>query len=142
MSTYFFILSDNIHPFLRTVKLHLGGVGLYGSMKDYLILLRHLLQIRCKEKTILPHLLTPFYSIIFLGGKIPPNSIVSPKTVQEIFTPSLSPSGVASLDLYLSLIGIPAGNQWGTALAIRTEDYLDGCKKGSAYCKSFTLIYL
>ena len=124
------------------MKLHLGGIGLYGSMKDYLVLLRHLLQIRCKEKTILPHLLTPFYSTIFLGGKIPPNSIVSAKTVQEIFTPSLSPSGVASLDLFLSFLNIPAGNQWGTALAIRTEDFPEGCKKGSAYCKSFTLFDL
>jgi len=95
------------------VKLHLGGVGLYSSFKDYLALLRHFLQIK--------------------AGKTPPNAILSANTVQEMFTPTLSLAGSKSLDLFLSFVGVPPGNQWGTALALRTEDKPGQRKKGSAF---------
>ena len=71
------------------------------------------------------------------AGNLPPNPIVSVKTVQEIFTPSLPPPGATSLDRLLIFFGEPAGNQWGTALALRTEDVPERHKKGSAYCKLF-----
>ena len=34
----------------------------------------------------------------------------------------------------MSGLGVPAGNQWGNALALRTEDLPERRKKGSAYC--------
>jgi len=95
------------------VKLHFGGVGLYSSMKDYLTLLRHLLRIK--------------------AGKTLPNAILSARTVQEIFTPALTPTAVTSLDLFAADLGTPPGNQWSTALALRTEDWPEGRKKGSAF---------
>ncbi|KAF8801687.1 beta-lactamase [Phlegmacium glaucopus] len=115
------------------VKLHLGGTGLYSSMKDYLTLLRHLLQIKGKEEFFAssPSAISP--TTLFLAGKTPPNSILSPRTVEEIFTPTLPSSAVTSLDFFLSFLGIPAGNQWSSALALRTEDWPGGYKKGSAF---------
>ena len=123
-------------PFYK-VKLHFGGIGLYSSMKDYLTLLRHLLQIKCKLSHSLPYF--HFYPTLFLAGKTPPNSIVSAKTFQEIFTPTLPSSALTSLGFYVSFFGVPAGNQWGTALALRTEDWPERRKKGSAYC-TFNLL--
>ena len=34
----------------------------------------------------------------------------------------------------MSGLGVPAGNQWGNSLALRTEDLHERRKKGSAYC--------
>lgn len=98
---------------------------------------------KVKEINSFPHLnfcLHP--SMISLAGKIPPKSIVSAKTVQELFTPTLPESALKSLESTLSFFGIPAGNQWGTALALRTEDWPGQRKKGSAYCMSHSFFFL
>jgi CubicO group peptidase (beta-lactamase class C family) len=42
-------------------------------------------------------------------------------------------TAIPSLDFFVSGLGVPAGNQWGTALALRTEDLFEKRKKGSAY---------
>ena len=66
---------------------------------------------------------------------MPPNPILSAKTVEEkIFAPALPLSAIPSLDFFVSGLGVPAGNQWGNALALRTEDLPERRKKGSAYC--------
>ena len=70
----------------------------------------------------------------YLAGKTLPNAILSAKTVQEIFTPALSSSGANSLDSLVGGLGIPPGNQWSSALALRTQDWPEKRKKGSAYC--------
>jgi len=116
------------------VKLHFGGIGLYSSMKDYLTLLRHLLQIKGEEEFHLHFLTFMLHYVCIIAGKPLPNAILSARTVQEIFTPTLPSSAVTSLDLFLSFFGVPPGNQWGTALALRTEDQPESRKKGSAYC--------
>ena len=79
--------------------------------------------------------ITLLYLISFIAGKAPPNSILSATTVREIFIPALPQSGVTTLDLFLSNHDVPAGNQWSTALALRTEDWPERRKKGSAFCK-------
>ena len=115
------------------MKLHLGGVGLYGSIKDYLILLRHILLIKGKE--VIPLFFWFIQLYLFQKvGKTPPNPILSAKTVEEIFTPALPFPAIPSLDFFVSGLGVPAGNQWGNSLALRTEDLPERRKKGSAYC--------
>ena len=82
------------------MKLHLGSVGLYSSMKDYLTLLRHLLQIKGKEFEVSSSL---FIQLLFFKlGKTPPNPILSAKTVEEIFAPALPLSAMPSLDFFVS----------------------------------------
>lgn len=46
-----------------SVRLHLGGVGMYSSMRDYLKLLRHILQINGMARYFFAHHLHDLYSI-------------------------------------------------------------------------------
>ena len=88
---------------------------------------------RVRTNPFIPSLL---YLTLSLVGKAPPNPIVSARTVQEIFTPALTPTGATSLDLFVANLGTPPGNQWSTALGLRTEDWPQARKKGSAFCMS------
>ena len=56
------IYAPSLLLFLQKVKLHIGGAGIYSSMKDYLTLLRHLLQIKGKEVSLIP----PFFSALYI----------------------------------------------------------------------------
>ncbi|KAF5325468.1 hypothetical protein D9619_009744 [Psilocybe cf. subviscida] len=91
------------------VKVLLGGAGMYSSMKDYLKILQHLLQIKVN------------YPI--------ENPLFSQETVEQIFTPALTEQGSKSL----SGFSMSPGTQWGTALAICTEDLPQRRRKGSVF---------
>ncbi|KAF8065112.1 beta-lactamase/transpeptidase-like protein, partial [Lyophyllum atratum] len=89
------------------VHLHMSGVGLHCSMKDYLTLLRHILQIHA-------------------GTAI--NPILTSGSVQTFFQPTLTPLGVQALDDWVG----KKGNQYSTALALKTVDTPGRRRKGSA----------
>ena len=108
-------------------------------MKDYLAVLRHLLQIKGKEVSS-PHIFKK--NLFSKVGKTPPNPILSAKTVEKIFEPALPLSAIPSLDFFVAALGVPAGNQWGTALSLRTEDLPERRKKGSAYCTFIIFFWL
>lgn len=91
------------------VRLHLGGVGMYSSMRDYLKILRHLMQIN--------------------AGRPVANPILKVDTVRQIFVPALSDKGSKSL----SEFSMAEGTQWGTALAICTQDWPKRRRKGSVF---------
>ncbi|KAF7335429.1 hypothetical protein MVEN_02195900 [Mycena venus] len=97
------------------VRVHLGGVGLYASQKDYLTLLQHLLQIKAGSAT---------------------NPILSRAAVDSMFSPTLPPAGAATMDReritndpYLSL---PAGStQFSRGLLVNTADVPEKRRSGS-----------
>jgi len=91
------------------VRLHLGGVGMYSSMRDYLKLLRHILQIN--------------------AGRLVPDALFKAETVHQLFVPALTNIGSEALS---AMVMVP-GTQWGTALAIATEDRPQRRKKGSIW---------
>ncbi|KIM38852.1 hypothetical protein M413DRAFT_447549 [Hebeloma cylindrosporum] len=96
------------------VTAHLGGVGVYSSLKDYLNLLRHLLQI--------------------LAGKAT-NPILKLEAVQSIFVPTLPEAGSKSLELFLSMFPhVPKGTySWGNALALNTSAVEGGRSNGTGF---------
>jgi len=109
----------NLHPWANQVEIieqdptkvrvHLGGVGLYTSMRDYLKLLRHLMQIH--------------------AGRQVPNAILKAEIVHDIFVPALPEKGVKSLSEMIMI----EGTSWSTALAVCTQGY-PGCRrKGSVF---------
>jgi hypothetical protein len=114
-----------------SVRVLLGGVGLYSSMRDYLKLLRHLIQIHGKLEWM-----SLFSDIDYQGyhtaGREVPNAILKAETVHDIFVPVLPEKGVKSLsDMVMN-----EGTSWSTALAVCTKDLPSGRRKGSAWCKS------
>ncbi|KAF7336862.1 hypothetical protein MVEN_02122500 [Mycena venus] len=102
-----------------SVRVHLGGVGLYASQKDYLALLRHLLQIKAGSAT------TP---------------ILSRSTVDSMFAPSLPAAAAATLNGFIGLLhphlGLPAGTaQFGRGLLVNTAD-VEGKRRSGSGCWS------
>ncbi|KAJ7248537.1 beta-lactamase/transpeptidase-like protein [Mycena rebaudengoi] len=88
------------------IKVHLGGVGLYGSLKDYLKILRHVLQIKAGTAT---------------------NPILSASSVDQFFKPTLGEPAVEMLGPFMSIIakelGMPPGaQQYSYGLALTTVD--------------------
>jgi len=97
------------------VRVHLGGVGLYASQKDYLAVLRHLLQIKAGSAA---------------------NPIVSRASVDTMFEPTLPTTGVDTLTAMIGMtaphLGLPAGAaQFGRGLLVNTADIPGKRKKGS-----------
>ncbi|KAF9045568.1 beta-lactamase/transpeptidase-like protein [Panaeolus papilionaceus] len=91
------------------VKLYYGGIGIYTSMRDYLKLLRHILQIKTD------------YPVS--------NPILKKETVETMFTPALTGKGSESLSTFIMMPGL----QWSTALAVCTEDWPERRRKGTAF---------
>ncbi|PPQ92178.1 hypothetical protein CVT25_008952 [Psilocybe cyanescens] len=91
------------------VRLHLGGVGMYSSMRDYLKLLRHLMQINANRSV--------------------KNPILKQETVHQMFIPALTDKGSKSLS---DLVMAP-GLQWGTTMAIATKDWPQRRRAGSVF---------
>ncbi|KAF8209652.1 beta-lactamase/transpeptidase-like protein [Mycena galopus ATCC 62051] len=90
------------------VRLHLGGLGIYASQKDYLTMLRHLLQIKAGTAT---------------------NPILSRASVDSMFEQTLPPAGVSALS---EMIGQPTGAaQFGQGFYVNTADIPGKRKKGS-----------
>ncbi|KAJ7437903.1 beta-lactamase/transpeptidase-like protein [Mycena galericulata] len=97
------------------VKVHFGGGGLYSSQKDYLSILRHLLQIKAGTAT---------------------NPILSLASVNMLFEPTLPPAGEVSMNTlaeFLSrYLGLPKGAaQFSRGLYINTVDVPGARRKGS-----------
>ncbi|KAJ6489042.1 beta-lactamase/transpeptidase-like protein [Mycena sanguinolenta] len=98
------------------VRVHLGGANLYASQKDYLTLLRHLLQIKANCAT---------------------NPILSRALVDSMFSPTLSPAGAAMLqeavNTNVPYLGLPAAGaaQIGHGLFVNLIDVPGKRKSGS-----------
>ncbi|KAJ6507849.1 beta-lactamase/transpeptidase-like protein [Mycena vitilis] len=97
------------------VRVHMGGVGLYASQKDYLTVLRHLLQIKAGSAT---------------------SPILSCASVDSIFAPSLPPVAAKIVRAYVRFIhprlDVPVGGaQCGYGLFVNTMDIPGRRKAGS-----------
>ncbi|KAJ7745677.1 beta-lactamase/transpeptidase-like protein [Mycena metata] len=92
------------------LQMNYGGMGLYASQKDYLTLLRHLLQIKADTLTAA----TP---------------ILSPASVEALFTPTLSAAGAASLSQFLQLP--PGSVQYTCGFFVTITDFPGIRKKGT-----------
>jgi len=100
---------DIIEQDYTKVRVLLGGVGLYSSMRDYLKLLRHLLQIN--------------------AGREVPNAILKAETVHSIFMPASPEKGIKSLSKFMGI----EGASWSTALAVCTKDLPSRRRSGSGW---------
>ncbi|KAF9045341.1 beta-lactamase/transpeptidase-like protein [Panaeolus papilionaceus] len=92
----------------ESLKIHLAGVGVYTSLRDYLALLRHLLQIHAGTAK---------------------NPIAKRETVLSMFEPVLNRNGASSVEIFLN----HPHCQWSTALAVCSADWAEGRKRGSAF---------
>jgi hypothetical protein len=97
-------------------------------MRDYLKLLRHLLQINGKLWNLVVVLADKHVPL--LAGIEVANPILTVESVRGIFIPALPEQGSKSLSDFMML----DGTQWSTALALATRDGDNGRKKGSAFC--------
>ncbi|KAJ6508938.1 beta-lactamase/transpeptidase-like protein [Mycena sanguinolenta] len=89
-------------------NVHFGGVGLYSSLKDYLALLRHLLQIKA-------------------GTAV--NPILSATSVGALFEPTLN---VPAANTLAKMLGMPEGSvQFSTGQMLTTADVPGRRKKGT-----------
>ncbi|KAJ7095985.1 beta-lactamase/transpeptidase-like protein [Mycena belliarum] len=89
-------------------NMHFGGVGLFSSLKDYLALLRHLLQTQA-------------------GTAV--NPILKDASVAALFEPTLNTSGASSL---ANMFHQPEGSvQFSNGLMVSTVDVPGRRKKGS-----------
>ncbi|KAF8169817.1 beta-lactamase/transpeptidase-like protein [Pholiota molesta] len=101
------------------VSRHMGGVGLYTTLRDYLKLLRHILQIHAGKAT---------------------NPILSLESVQSLFVGTSTEAGVKNLDLFTASAPTK-GNSWSTALAVSSVDAPGRRKKGSAFWSGWAGTY-
>ncbi|KAF9483309.1 beta-lactamase/transpeptidase-like protein [Pholiota conissans] len=101
------------------VSRHMGGVGLYTTLKDYLTLLRHILQVRAGKAT---------------------NPILKLESVRSMFVGASTEAGIKNLDLFT--VSAPTkGNSWSTALAVSSVDAPKRRKKGSAFWSGWAGTY-
>jgi hypothetical protein len=88
-------------------------VGLYSSLKDYLAILRHLLQIKTGKAA---------------------NPILSAASVAALFEPTLNVPAANSL---AKMLGMPEGStQFSTGQMVTTTDFPGRRKKGTGACES------
>ncbi|TFK32078.1 beta-lactamase/transpeptidase-like protein [Crucibulum laeve] len=88
------------------VHVCLGGVGMHSTLRDYLALLRHLLQIHAGRAT---------------------NPILSTETVHKLFEPTLTDDGVKSLNTF----NVLTDSQWSIGLCMNVTDWPGARRKGS-----------
>ncbi|KAJ6561999.1 beta-lactamase/transpeptidase-like protein [Mycena capillaripes] len=111
---------SKMDPNAANVRMHFGGVGLYGSQKDYLMVLRHLLQIKG----------APFWPARATAP------ILSRTSVDSIFAPTLPIAAVSAARDFVGLIHphlpIPASAaQFGRGLFVNTMDVPERRRSGS-----------
>ncbi|KAK7065095.1 beta-lactamase/transpeptidase-like protein [Favolaschia claudopus] len=98
-----------------------GGGGLYGSLKEYLTILRHLLQIKA-------------------GTVMTTTPLLSQTSVESMFSPSLTSTGAIEackkFKVFLPHLAVPAAEgQFGNGLFVNTEDVPGRRRKGTgAWC--------
>jgi hypothetical protein len=104
-------------------------------MRDYLKLLRHLLQVNGEPwiSTIPPELTM---DVLSTAGIEVASPILKVESVRSLFTPALSEQASETLSNFIMMNGI----QWSTALALTSTDYTEGRKKGSAFCTQSSYI--
>ncbi|KAF9483313.1 beta-lactamase/transpeptidase-like protein [Pholiota conissans] len=94
------------------LSLRLGGVGLYVSLRDYLKLLQHILQI--------------------LDGKAA-KPILKRETAESLFTGVLSGESTHTLDILVGTAFPGRHCQWSSGVAVAMDDWPKGRRKGSAF---------
>ncbi|KAF7374586.1 hypothetical protein MSAN_00343200 [Mycena sanguinolenta] len=119
-----------------TVRVHMGGGGLYGSQKDYLTILRHLLQIQGTHPTTSCYLHTLIKIPNYLLAGTATNPILSRASVDSMFEPTLPPAGADTLDGAISSFApylgqLPNTAQFGRGVYVNTEDIPGKRRKGS-----------
>ncbi|KAJ7153078.1 beta-lactamase/transpeptidase-like protein [Mycena crocata] len=103
-----FLRSSLSFSTLQTANVHFGGVGLYCAQKDYLAVVRHLLQVKAAKAE---------------------NPLLSTASVAQLFEPTLDATAEGSL---AKMFGMPAGAaQFSTGLMVTTADFPGRRKKGS-----------
>ncbi|KAF7357690.1 hypothetical protein MVEN_00814700 [Mycena venus] len=124
------------------VRVHFGGVGLYASQKDYLTVLRHLLQIigtyiySCGIDFAYPHPVMNVKFCIRIAAGRATAPILSRASVDSMFAPTLTSTGTASVrdfvHLLHPLLKLPAaGAQFGCGLFVNTVDVPGKRRAGS-----------
>jgi hypothetical protein len=122
--------------YAATANVHFGGTGLYMSLKDYLTLLRHLLQVKGSAFLEAPMLFT--YYVSSSEGKAT-NAIITEASVMMLLEPTLPEPAMASL---AKMMGSPAGAaQYGRGLMLETADLPGRRKKGSGSCRPLGIVY-
>lgn len=116
------------------VRIHFGGGGLYSSMRDYLKLLRHLLQLHGRSLLIL---FSGLSNRLYQAGQDVPNPLLRPETVKMVFTPSLNEKGAKSLSEYVQI----PNTQYTSAAGISQADRPNRRKKGSIWCSLFLFTF-
>ncbi|PFH50843.1 hypothetical protein AMATHDRAFT_144010, partial [Amanita thiersii Skay4041] len=106
---------DLINKDLDKLNLFLGGIGMYSSVKDFLTLLRHILQVKARRAV---------------------NPILKPETVDNLFKPSLPPLGAESIvtKWLRGRFFQPEKNfQWSFGLCLNTVDWPGRRRKWSGF---------
>ncbi|KAF9045334.1 beta-lactamase/transpeptidase-like protein [Panaeolus papilionaceus] len=90
------------------VKIHFAGVGVYASLRDYLAVLRHILQIHAGTAQ---------------------SPIAKRETILSMFEPTLNEKSANTLEVFIN----HPNCQWSTALGVASKDWAEGRKRGSAF---------
>ena len=103
-------------------------------MRDYLKLLRHLMQINGE-----PEWMSSYRTLINYdtAGREVPNAILKADTVHGIFVPALPENGIKSLSDLITI----QGTSWSTALAVCASDLPGRRRNGSGWCKLKKVFY-
>jgi hypothetical protein len=116
------------------VTLHFAGAGIFCSMKDYLALLRHLLQILGKILIAIWFCHNSDSKLQLLAGTAN-KPIIQAASLRTFFQPTLTPEGEQALTLLSPMLrGI--GDSWGNGLCVNTVDIPGKRRKGSGWCES------
>lgn len=102
-------------PFSVVSVTCIGGWGIYTTLRDYLAIQRHLLQI--------------------LEGKAS-KPIISLETAKNLFVPTLPQNGADSLAAWMDQTGSLSNISWSNAIAVNTVDWEGKRKAGSGHCKN------
>jgi hypothetical protein len=106
-------------------------MGLYASLRDYLTLLRHVLQI---QGTPIQFVYLPLSGADIRNqpaGRPFLDPILKTDTVNSFFVPTLTEEGAKSA---ISIMKLPAISH-STALGVTTEDWPGKRRKGSGFCE-------
>jgi len=107
---------DLIEQDVTKINVMFGGAGLYGSTKDYLTFLRHLLLVKAGRAK---------------------NPILSSEMVASIFQPALTENAAASIERTTGW----SNSQWGLGLALNRDDCPGRRRKNSGFWYGFAGTY-
>jgi methyl acetate hydrolase len=98
------------------VRHHFGGIGGFGTLPDYLTILRHLLQIE--------------------AGHDVPSAILKQETVKDLFVPRLSATAALGLNAITQITDPQSTDlNWSVAAAVNVKDWEGRRKAGSLTCE-------